>query len=76
VIVDQIEANRQILELAARFPLGSEVTHAGQRWRVIGHREVGPFGPWLSVGAKAVLQLERAGVRVALDFDQVPGAVT
>jgi hypothetical protein len=76
VIVDQIEANRQILELAARFPIGSEVTHAGQRWRVIGHREVGPFGPWLSTGAIPKLVLERDSSRVALAFDQVPGAVT
>jgi hypothetical protein len=68
--IDQPAANAQILELAARFPLGGTVTHAGRMWRVIGHRYVGPFGPWLSIGAKAVLLLELDGERAALTFEE------
>jgi hypothetical protein len=73
--LDQQAANAQILELAARFPIGSEVMYAGQPWRVIGHREVGLYGPWLSIGAIPMLLLRRSGEwgehTAGLSFDQV-----
>jgi hypothetical protein len=74
MFVDQTIANRQITALAGWFPMGSTVQHVGQPWRVIGHREVGQYGPWLSIGAIPILSLQDGlGNITRLSFDSARG---
>lgn len=73
MIVDQAVANAQIARLAAWRPVGSTVEYQGAQWIVVQHREVGQFGPWGSLGAIPVLQLESVrdrSLRLSVPFDE------
>jgi hypothetical protein len=72
-VIDQTAANALIERLARWRPLGAVVRYQGAEWTVAGHREIGQFGPWGSLGAipKLTLRSRRDdSLRVDLAADE------